>query len=152
MGKNLSSLYYVLIHYLRLGKKPWLLGKYFYFLEKIPAFWEKHPDFGKKIPYFWKNSLIFGKKSLSFGKKTLTIKKKIPDLWKKKNSLIWGTNKIPLYFFAQYIVFYLGRIHDFRGKNPIIRVKLPNSLNPKIKKNNNKKSVWLTFSQLSYFL
>jgi hypothetical protein len=55
MGKNLSSLYYVLIHYLRLGKKKPDFGENIsIFLEKIPAFWEKHPDFGK-------NSLIFGK-------------------------------------------------------------------------------------------
>ena len=148
MGKNLSSLYYVLIHYLRLGKNP---------------------DFWENISIFWKKSLLFGKNTLTLGKKSLTFGKipwylgknhwvlgkkhwllrKKSLTYGKKNSLIWGTNKIPLYFFAQYIVFYLGRIHDFRGKNPIIRVKLPNSLNPKIK---NKKSVWLTFSQLSYFL
>jgi hypothetical protein len=54
MGKNLSSLYYVLIHYLRLGKKKPDFGENIsIFLEKIPAFWEKHPDFGK-------NSLTFG--------------------------------------------------------------------------------------------
>ena len=60
------------------------------------------------------------------------MEKKLPDLGNKQN---------PSLFFRTVHCFYLGRIHDFRGKNPIIRVKLPNSLNPKIKKNNNKKSV-----------
>jgi hypothetical protein len=95
-------------------------------LEKIPDFWEKNPD-------FWKNSLTFGKKSLSFGKKSLTFGKKIPDLW-KKNSLTFGNKQNPSLFFRTIHYFYLGRIHDFRGKIPIIRAKLPNSLNPKIKK------------------
>ena len=39
----------------------------------------------------------------------------------------------PSLFFRTIHYFYLGRIHDFREKIPIIRAKLPNSLNPKIK-------------------
>jgi hypothetical protein len=87
-------------------------------LEKIPDFWEKNPD-------FWKNSLTFGKKSLTFGKKSLT--------YGKKYSLTFGSKQNPSLFFRTIHYFYLGRIHDFREKIPIIRAKLPNSLNPKIK-------------------
>jgi len=85
-------------------------------LEKFPDFWEKITEFWEKITDFWE---------------------KIPDLW-KKNSLTFGNKQNPSLFFRTIHYFYLGRIHDFREKIPIIRAKLPNSLNPKIK---NKKSV-----------
>ena len=90
MGKNQSSLYYVLIHYLYLGKNPRLLGINLWL-------------FGKKSLSFGKKSLTFGKKSLTFGKKITAFWEKIPDLWKKTPWLL-GTNKIPPYFFAQYII------------------------------------------------
>jgi len=94
-------------------------------LEKIPDFWEKNPD-------FWKNSLTFGKKTLSFGKKSLTFGKKSLT-YGKKNSLTFGNKQNPSLFFRTIHYFYLGGSMILGKKIPIIREKLPNSLNPKIK-------------------
>jgi len=85
---------------------------------------------GKKIP-------DFGEKISGFLDKITDFWEKIPDLW-KKNSLTFGNKQNPSLFFRTIHCFYLGRIREFRGKIPIIRVKLPNSYNPKMK---NKKKI-----------